>query len=69
MGQTLWYALGIWDRFIKGRIEGKKEDSGFYSEWDKKPLWDWKADLEGPNRPLKGIWLLYFARWKATASF
>lgn len=50
--------------------EEKREDSGFYSEWAEKPLEGEKAYLfKGPNRPLKGIWLLHLARWKATGSF
>lgn len=56
VGQTLAYALGIWDRIIRGYTEAeKKEDSGFYSELDEKPWKGQKADPEGPNTPLKGI--------------
>lgn len=48
MGQTLWYSLGIWGIFNKGHAEEeKREDSGFYSVWDEKPLEGKKLILKG----------------------
>lgn len=45
----------------------KKEDSGFYSEWNEKSLLGKKAP--GQTGPQKGIWLLYLASWEGTGSF
>lgn len=69
VGQTLAYALGIWDRIIRGYTEAeKKEDSGFLQ----RIRWEAMKGLEGwswrPKHTTERN-LAITLRWEATENF